>query len=181
MLRERMNADDDVRTPFFKNLLAKPDASPLKKLARFGTKSVDCPKNIFHPMLFVPQNPIINADEFARYVVRFFNRFDNAHGNRFAGPKLCQSVGQSLRRRTMSAACVGRYNENFWSVLWHFKVLEFLIDCKFLSRCIRQFRYVAELPYAFCLSYSPKSNDFRLRAKADKRWLQDAELNHAAS
>jgi len=106
MLRERMNADDDVRTPFFKNLLAKSDAPPMKKLARFGTKSVNCPKDIFHPMLFVPQNPIVNADESARYVMRFFNRFDNAHGNRFALPEFLQTFGDSLRRRTMSAAGV---------------------------------------------------------------------------
>ncbi len=107
MLRHRVNADDDVRTPFFKLLSDVADAAAVKKFAGFRAKTIYRPVNVFHPMLAIAQNPIVNIDQFPRKLMRFFGGFDDANGDGFPFPKFIQTFAQSLRRRAMTAACVG--------------------------------------------------------------------------
>jgi hypothetical protein len=107
MLRQRMHADDDVRAPFFKNIANITDTAFLEKLARLGTNFVHHPVEIFHPMLPVAQDPVVNIDEFFGNVMRFFDGFDGADGKRFACPEFLQTGGNSDRCRAVSAAGIG--------------------------------------------------------------------------
>jgi hypothetical protein len=102
-----MDADDDMRTPLLENVSAETYAAALKELASLRTKAVDRPVDIFHPSLLVPEDPVVYADKFFRYVMRFLDGPYNADGNRFTLPKSLQPIRKRDRSRTMSAAGVG--------------------------------------------------------------------------
>ncbi len=57
-------------------------------------------------MLFVSQNPIVKINAFFGKSMRFFDGFNDSDSRRFAVPEFLNSVRQSLRRRTVSAACI---------------------------------------------------------------------------
>ena len=88
MLRKRVDADDDMRAPFFKLTADIADAALMKKLPRFRAEAVHRPVDVFHPMLLIPQYPVIDIYQFLGDMMRFFDRFDGPHGDRLALPKL---------------------------------------------------------------------------------------------
>ena len=117
MLRQRMNADDDMRAPFFKLVLRTyPMQRLMKELARLGPELVDRPVEILHPVLLVPQHPVVNVYQLFGDVMRFFDRLDDPDRRRLALPKLLKPIGDRLRRRPMPAAGVGGDDENLGSV-----------------------------------------------------------------
>ncbi len=79
----------------------------MKKFAGFRTKTIDRPIQILHPALLVPQKPVVNSDEFVRYLMRFFDRFHYTNRCRFAKPKTLDTFDDRNRRRAMSAAGIG--------------------------------------------------------------------------
>src|SRR5437867_3746167 len=106
MLRQGMYANDDMRAPCFEKVSGVSDASPIKKFPRFRAKPINRPIKILHPALPMPQDPVIEADELLCYVMRFFNTANDPYRSRSAVPKFLQSMGDRLRRRTVSAAGV---------------------------------------------------------------------------
>src|SRR5688500_17190985 len=106
MLRKRMNADDNMRTPLLENVAAEADAAALKEFAGLGPEPVHCPVDIFHPALLVAKYPVVNAHKLVRHVMRFLDRLDNPNGDRFAMPKSLQTHRQRVGSRTVSAAGV---------------------------------------------------------------------------
>ena len=75
-----MDADYYVRTPTLKKLFNVADRAIVEELSGFWTKAIDCPVNIFHPVLLAAQKPVIYANELCRNTVRFFDCTHNAHG-----------------------------------------------------------------------------------------------------
>src|SRR5207245_4643281 len=61
MLGQWMDADDDVRTPALKQSAHINDAARMKKLARLRPDAIDGPVIVFHPMLLVAQQPVVDA------------------------------------------------------------------------------------------------------------------------
>src|SRR4051812_3712031 len=102
-----MNTHDDMRTPLIEQSPYISDAAFMKKLPRFRTDLVHRPVQIFHPMLLVPQHPIIEIDKFFSDVMRLLNGLDRANDGRLAFPKILQTLSDRKRRRTMPAAGVG--------------------------------------------------------------------------
>jgi hypothetical protein len=62
MLRQRMDTHNHVRTPTFKNLGHVTNATLVEKLACLGTNPVNKPIQVFHPVLFVSQHPIVEVN-----------------------------------------------------------------------------------------------------------------------
>src|SRR5215204_5957222 len=59
VLREWMNADDDMWTPLLKCIVKESDAAAEKKLTSFRAKAIDRPIEIFHPALLMSQQPVV--------------------------------------------------------------------------------------------------------------------------
>ena len=118
-----MDADYNVRTPFFKTIPAKTDASPLKELARFGTDLVHDPIKILHPVLLILKYPIVEPNKFIGNVMRFLDRLDDADRRRFPLPKALSTIRDSLRCGSMSSTGVGRKNEDLGGVGLHYLCL----------------------------------------------------------
>jgi hypothetical protein len=57
-----MHTHNHVRAPFFERLPKKPDSPLIKELASFGPEPVNSPIEIFHPVLLISQNPVIESD-----------------------------------------------------------------------------------------------------------------------
>src|SRR6188472_79233 len=99
MLRQRVNAYDDVRAPLFKTLADVADAAFMKKLARLGPELVHGPIQVLHPALLMPQNPVVNVYKFVGDVMRLFDGFYHANRDRFTMPKTLDADRKSLRGR----------------------------------------------------------------------------------
>src|ERR1700704_3367221 len=80
MLRQWMNTDDDVRAPALEEFNHVANASLMEELACFGTKAVHAPVNIFHPMLLVPEHPVVEGHHLRGDRMRLFNCANNTHG-----------------------------------------------------------------------------------------------------
>src|ERR1051325_3874851 len=117
MLRERMHADDDVRTPAFKQAGDVRDASFMKKPARLRTDEVDEPVVILHPVLPVAQYPVIQTHQLRAEVMRLLNRAHDSDRIRFAIEKFLHSRDDCRRRGPMSTARVRRDDQNLWYAL----------------------------------------------------------------
>ena len=61
VLREWMNADHDVWTPALKKIHDITDAPLMEKLARLRPDAVHAPVKVFHPVLPVAQNPVVQT------------------------------------------------------------------------------------------------------------------------
>ena len=59
MLSKRVNANDNVRAPFFKEVTCVAEATPIEEIPGLWPKTVNRPVNVFHPALLMPQNPVV--------------------------------------------------------------------------------------------------------------------------
>src|SRR5690606_4075851 len=104
---ERVDADNDMRTPLFKPILEKDHAAAVKELAGLRAKTVYRPVEVLHPALLVTENPVIDVNELFGDMVRFLDRLDDTHRYRFPVPKTLHPCRQRLCGRTVPAAGVG--------------------------------------------------------------------------
>lgn len=102
-----MNTYYNMWTPFFELVSDVSNATFVKELTRLRPYLIDNPIQILHPMLFVFERPIINANEFIRDMMRFLDAFYDLHHRRLALPKLVKSIRNRLRRRPMASPGVG--------------------------------------------------------------------------
>src|SRR5207253_7954483 len=75
-----MDADDHVWTPTLEEVADITDSLLVEVFSRFGTKAIDSPIDIFHPVLLATQHPIVETDKLGSYFVRFFDGAHDAHG-----------------------------------------------------------------------------------------------------
>jgi hypothetical protein len=107
MLRHRVDADDDMRTPFLKSVATESDTPTLKEIPRLRPKPVHRPEEVLHPTLFVAEHPIVNAHESIRDVMRFFDCFDYSYGDRLPLPKTLHPFRQRRSSGPVSATGIG--------------------------------------------------------------------------
>src|SRR6266496_5617907 len=119
MLGEWVNADNNLRTPALEKIGHITHCSLVEKLARVWTEAIDCPVEIFHPVLPISQHPVVETDKFRRDVVSFFNRAHNANSVGFAFDKALNASHNRCRGRAMASASVRRNDQNFRSVRIH--------------------------------------------------------------
>ena len=62
VLRERMNADDDVWTPTLKLAGNISNGAFVEEFAPLGPEAIDGPIKVFHPVLSVAQDPVIDRN-----------------------------------------------------------------------------------------------------------------------
>lgn len=108
MLRQRMNAHDDMRTPFLEDITRIGKAFAMQEAALLRTHLVDRPIEILHPMLLVLKDPVIDVHQTLGDAVRVLDRTYRADRDRIAAPKSLKSIRNGLSRRTVAAARVGR-------------------------------------------------------------------------
>src|SRR3989441_12288499 len=114
-----MNADDDVRTPPFEEIAHISNAAGMKELSRLWTKPVNQPEIVFHPVLLMPQQPVVNCHQFRSQMMRFFDRSDPPNRVRFAFDEALNAGHDRRGRRTMPATSVGRNDQDFRGVRIH--------------------------------------------------------------
>src|SRR5437899_9574 len=73
VLCQRVDADDNVRTPALKKGPHISDAAGMKEFARLRAETIDGPVEVLHPMLFVAQNPVVQINELCADMMGFFN------------------------------------------------------------------------------------------------------------
>src|ERR1041385_4062712 len=88
----------------------------MKELARLGTKAIDQPVVILHPMLLVTQQPVVNRHQPGGEMMRFLDRANHAHGVRFTLYETLNAGHDRRGRRAVTTAGVGRDDEDFWSL-----------------------------------------------------------------
>src|SRR5215813_2869199 len=112
-----MHADHHVRTPLLKLSGDVTNRAFIEELAGVGTKSINQPVVILHPVLLVSQQPVVDGNELGSEMMRFFDGADDANSIRLALDEAFDARHNRRRRGTMTAAGVGRNDENFRSVL----------------------------------------------------------------
>src|ERR1051325_7972527 len=113
VLRERVNADDDVRTPALEEVAEQSDASPVKEVSGFGSKAIDGPVEILHPMLAMTQDPIVEPDQLCRNLMRFLDGAHHPHGVGASAEEFLDTGHNRSGSRPMAAARVRRDDQNF--------------------------------------------------------------------
>ena len=110
VLRQRVDADDNVRTPALKKGAHISDAAGMKEFARLRTKTIDGPVEVLHPMLFVAQDPVVEINELCADVMGFFNCAHDTNRVRLALEEILDASDNRRGRRSMATARVGRNN-----------------------------------------------------------------------
>src|ERR1700694_2277787 len=111
-----MHADDNVGTPALEEFADKADTAAMEELAGLGPEAIDSPEIIFHPVLLVPQQPIVKRDHLRRDVMRFFDCTHDANRIGLAGDNTLHASHDCRRRRAMATAGIRRDNQDFWSL-----------------------------------------------------------------
>jgi hypothetical protein len=62
VLRQWVDADDDVRAPAFEEVTDVADRPLVEEFARLGAEAVDAPVEVLHPVLLVAQQPVVEPD-----------------------------------------------------------------------------------------------------------------------
>ena len=102
-----MDADNDVRTPLFKQVLKVSETAFVKKLARLGTKPVDAQYRYFiQPCLF-RRIQLYRLTHRCVTLMRLLNASNDADSSRLALPKALKSVSDSLSGGPMPTAGIG--------------------------------------------------------------------------
>ena len=117
MLSQGMNADDDMGTPAFEKIRNVTDGAGVEKVARLGSKTIDGPIEILHPMLLVLQHPVVNAHQLFGYRMGVYEGPHNAHRIRLRLKEALHTRSDSRRGRAMPTAGIGRDNQNFRKAL----------------------------------------------------------------
>jgi hypothetical protein len=92
-----MDADDYMRAPPFKQSGYVANTSSMKEFAGLGPDSINAPVEVFHPVLAISQNPIVESNKFGGKVMRFFDSSHNSDSNRLTLEKLLHAC--NYRRR----------------------------------------------------------------------------------
>jgi len=79
-----MNTHHNVRAPSFKQSNHVSNRTLVEELPSFGSDSIHAPVEVFHPVLAVTEDPVIEMNKSAGKVMRFFDSFDDANGVRLA-------------------------------------------------------------------------------------------------
>src|SRR5256714_15187190 len=87
--------------------------SAIEEPTRLWPQAVDAPEEVLHPVLLVPQNPVVDGDHLSGQVVRLFDRAHDANRVRVALPKLLHTGHDRGGGRAVAAARVGRDDQNF--------------------------------------------------------------------
>jgi hypothetical protein len=66
VLRKRVNTYDDMRAPTLEELGYISNTSLMKEFACFGPHMIHAPVEVFHPVLAITQNPVVQADQLCR-------------------------------------------------------------------------------------------------------------------
>ena len=103
-----MNTDDNMRTPTFEDLRAVANAAFLEELACLRTQLVDNPVQVFHPVLPIAQQPVVESDKTCGEMVGLFDGANYSHSVRLALEKPLHPGNNRRSRRTMAATRVGR-------------------------------------------------------------------------
>src|SRR5688572_30733795 len=105
-----MNADHYMRAPTLKELGDISDATLMKKLARLWPKPVYAPVKVLHPVLPIPQQPVVDTYHSGGQRMRLFNRPNHAHRIRLPVEKLLHACDNCSRGGTVTTASVRRDN-----------------------------------------------------------------------
>jgi hypothetical protein len=108
-----VDADDDVRAPPREEFADVADRAAVEELARLGADAVDEPVEVLHPVLPVPQHPVVALHHLRRQVVRLLDGAHHADGVGVSLEELLHPGDDGRRRRAVTAARVGRDDEDF--------------------------------------------------------------------
>src|SRR2546421_11924540 len=106
MLRKWMNTHHNVRAPALEEFIHVANASLMEEFSCFWSEPVNKPVKIFHPMLPVSQQPIVEPNHLRSNCVRLLHCPHNTHRIRLTLKKSLYSRDDRCRRRAVSAACV---------------------------------------------------------------------------
>src|SRR5205809_829376 len=91
----------------------------MKELEGLGTKAIDQPIVILHPVLLVTQQPVVNRYQLGGEMMRLFDGADDANRVRFALHKTLNAGHDRRGRGTMATSGIGRDDEDFRIVGFH--------------------------------------------------------------
>src|SRR6476620_1968678 len=116
-----MHANNDMRTPFLKLPGHITNGTLVEELSGIRAKAIDEPIIVLHPMLFVSQQPVVDSHHLCGQMMRLFHRANGSDRVRLAFHKAFDAGHNRRCRRSMSAARVGRDDEDFWTVWVHYE------------------------------------------------------------